>query len=41
MQDRVDYLSDERRHDYQIWKVAFMIRIEELEKAEEMNPTAG
>jgi len=41
MQDRVDYLSDDRRHDYQIWKKAILIRIEELEKGEETSYEAA
>lgn len=34
MQDRVDYLSDEKRADYQIWKKDILARIDRMEKAE-------
>ncbi|KAL9098228.1 MAG: hypothetical protein Q9163_006078 [Psora crenata] len=32
MQDKVDYLSDERRRDYLGWKTDILLRISELEK---------
>ncbi|KAL8672783.1 MAG: hypothetical protein Q9168_002777 [Polycauliona sp. 1 TL-2023] len=35
MQDRVDYLSDEKRADYQIWKKGILARIDRMEKAEQ------
>lgn len=41
MQDRVDYLSDDRRHDYQKWKKAILIRIEDLEKDEGLDLEAA
>ncbi|KAL8769508.1 MAG: hypothetical protein Q9209_004569 [Squamulea sp. 1 TL-2023] len=34
MQDRVDYLSDEKRANYQIWKKDFLARIDRMERAE-------
>lgn len=41
MQDRVDYISDDRRRDYQEWKQNILLQIEELEKGEEMDLEAG
>ena len=41
MQDRVDYLSDERRRDYQEWKEGILIQIQELEKSNGMDAEAG
>lgn len=41
MQDKVDYLSEKRRHHYQEWKKGILLRIEELKQAEEMNLGAG
>lgn len=41
MQDRVDYLSDDRRRDYQEWKKAILLQIEGLEDGQEMNIEAG
>ena len=35
MQDKVDYLSDERRRDYLEWKTDILLRIQELEKEQE------
>lgn len=34
MQARVDYLSDEKRADYQVWKKSILARIDRIEKAE-------
>ncbi len=34
MQARVDYLSDEKRADYQVWKKGILARIDRIEKAE-------
>lgn len=34
MRDQVDYLSDERKRDYQAWKKDILRRITELEKSE-------
>lgn len=31
MQDRVDYLSDEKRADYQRWKKGILARIKQIE----------
>ncbi|KAL8782398.1 MAG: hypothetical protein Q9213_005401 [Squamulea squamosa] len=36
MQDRVDYLSDAKRADYQIWKKDFLARIDRMERAEQV-----
>ena len=41
MQDRVDYLSDDRRRDYQEWKKTILLQIEELEDGQEMDIEAG
>ncbi|KAI4284553.1 MAG: hypothetical protein L6R38_001319 [Xanthoria sp. 2 TBL-2021] len=41
MQDRVDYLSDEKRADYQIWKKDILARIDRMEKAERAREQAG
>ena len=37
MQERVDYLSESRRQEYQDWKKGILAQIEELERAEEIN----
>lgn len=37
MRDQVDYLSNDRRRDYQVWKKDILIRIEELENSQEMD----
>ncbi|KAL8894303.1 MAG: hypothetical protein Q9192_004433, partial [Flavoplaca navasiana] len=34
MQARVDYLSDEKRADYRVWKKGILARIDRIEKAE-------
>ena len=41
MQDRVDYLSDDRRRDYKAWKKTILLQIEELEGEQEMEIEAG
>lgn len=41
MQDRVDYLSDDRRHDYQEWKKAILLQIEGSEDGRDMDIEAG
>ena len=41
MQDRVDYLSDDRRRDYKEWKKSILLQIEELEGGQEMEIEAG
>jgi len=41
MQDRVDYLSDDRRHEYREWKKDILVQLEELEKSETMELEAG
>ena len=37
MQDRVDYLSDDRRHEYQEWKRVFLIQLDDLEKGKNID----
>ncbi|KAL2044299.1 hypothetical protein N7G274_003004 [Stereocaulon virgatum] len=41
MQDRVDYLSDDRRREYKEWKKSILLQIAELEKGQEMDVEAG
>ena len=41
MQDRVDYLSDDRRRDYQEWKETILLQIEGLEDGQGMDSEAG
>lgn len=41
MQDKVDYLSEERRLDYLEWKAGIMARIEEMERAQAMVTVPG
>lgn len=41
MRDQVDYLSDHRRREYQVWKKDILIQIEELEKSQEMEVGSG
>ena len=41
MQDKVDYLSDDRRRDYQEWKKGILSQIEELEKNDRLGLEAG
>ncbi|KAK4693115.1 origin recognition complex subunit 6, partial [Lecanoromycetidae sp. Uapishka_2] len=41
MQDRVDYLSDDRRREYREWKKKILLQIDELEKGVEMDMEAG
>lgn len=41
MQDRVDYLSDDRRRGFREWKRNILLEIEELEKGEEMDVDVG
>ena len=41
MQDRVDYLSDERRRDYREWKKRILMELDELEKTDAMPAEAG
>ncbi|KAL8848182.1 MAG: hypothetical protein Q9221_006790 [Calogaya cf. arnoldii] len=41
MQARVDYLSDEKRADYLIWKKEILARIDRMEKAEREREQAG
>lgn len=41
MRDQVDYLSDHRRREYQVWKKEILIQIEELEKGQEMDVGPG
>lgn len=41
MQDRVDYLSDDRRREYKEWKKSILLQIEELEKDQKMDVEAG
>ena len=40
MQDRVDYLSDDRRQEFQEWKKAFLIQLDELD-GDSMNLAPG
>ncbi|KAL8693713.1 MAG: hypothetical protein Q9218_001514 [Villophora microphyllina] len=35
MQEKFDYLSDEKRADYQRWKKGFLARIEQMEKSQQ------
>ncbi|CAF9917644.1 hypothetical protein IMSHALPRED_003709 [Imshaugia aleurites] len=41
MRDQVDYLSDQRRHEYQVWKKGILIQIERLENSQEMDVGPG
>ncbi|KAI4107605.1 MAG: hypothetical protein LQ339_002511 [Xanthoria mediterranea] len=41
MQARVDYLSDEKRAEYQIWKKGILARIDRMEKAERAREQAA
>ena len=41
MQDKVDYLSEERRLDYLEWKAGIMARIEMVERERNMVTAAG
>ena len=41
MQDKLDYLSEGRRRDYQRWKRGMMARIEEMAKEREMDVSNG
>lgn len=41
MQARVDYLSDEKRAEYQIWKKGILARIDRMEKAERAKEQAA
>ena len=41
MRDQVDYLSDNRRLEYQAWKKNILIQIEELEKGQGINLGLG
>ncbi|KAL8913899.1 MAG: hypothetical protein Q9171_001392 [Xanthocarpia ochracea] len=41
MQDRVDYLSEEKRADYQTWKKDFLARLNRMEKAERDQKPVG
>ena len=41
MQERVDYLSEERRRDYQEWKKTILLQIEGLKDGQEMDIEAG
>lgn len=41
MQDRVDYLSERRLHEYQEWKNNILVRIEEMKSAQELGLSAG
>ena len=41
MQDRVDYLSDDRRREYQEWKKTILLQIEGLEDGQGMEIEAG
>lgn len=35
MRDQVDYLSDHRRCEYQVWKKSILVELEELERDQE------
>ena len=41
MRDQVDYLSDNRKLEYQEWKTNILIQIEELEKGQDINAELG
>ena len=41
MRDQVDYLSDHRRHDYQVWKKSILVELEKLEKGQDMDVELG
>lgn len=41
MRDQVDYLSEDRRDHYQRWKSDILLRIKELQEAQEMDITVG
>lgn len=41
MQDKVDYLSEERRLDYLEWKADMMARIESVQRERNMVTAAG
>ena len=41
MRDQVDYLSDNRRLEYQAWKKKILMQIEELEKCQAINVGLG
>ncbi len=41
MQDRVNYLSEERRLDYLEWKAGIIARIEEIEHEQGMDISPG
>ena len=41
MQDRVDYLSDAKRADYQRWKKTILAQISRIEKAQQAQTQAS
>lgn len=41
MRDQVDYLSDNRRLEYQAWKKNILMQIEELGKGQAINVGLG
>lgn len=41
MRDQVDYLSDHRRREYQVWKKEILIQIEKLKNSQAMDVQPG
>lgn len=41
MQEKVDYLSEERRLEYVTWKQDILARMETLERGQHMDLSAG
>lgn len=41
MRDQVDYLSDHRKREYQVWKKEILIQIEKLENRQVMDIGPG
>lgn len=41
MRDQVDYLSDDRRREYQLWKKNILIQIQKSEDSENMDVRPG
>ena len=41
MRDQVDYLSDDRRREYQMWKKCILLQIKRLEDSQNMDVGPG
>lgn len=41
MRDQVDYLSDDRRREFQMWKKCILLQIERLENSQNMDVEPG